>query len=295
MPCLPKPDDEAPRPTVAAAARPRRALRIEFSDAQRAAIFVRDRATCSYSGRNLWLLDAGATPLWDVDWVDHHQPCHRGGATTIDNGVCAARFFNLKKRHFRDAYPLLFHAGQPTAFYRRYFGRVSGAMAARWRRFAALQPADWLFNRCLYNAFLGFDYRCQPDPTRFCRDDDYWFRAAWKRLRQYQQQATTPLAFRLAGAAQSPDQVQLLALVGCKTAIQCRRQLERLSHFYLANDAALRTLLPQPFPDSLTALATAWPLPRATTTPRGVIDTVWQSPLISPQLHALRVQMYGHD
>ena len=39
-----------------------RAKRAEFTDRQKADIFVRDRALCCYTGKSLWLLDYGGGP-----------------------------------------------------------------------------------------------------------------------------------------------------------------------------------------------------------------------------------------
>lgn len=70
-----------------------------FTDKQKAAIFVRDRATCCFSGANLWLLDAPLRVGWQSDWVDHRKPKSRGGMADIENGVCASHTFNMKKRN----------------------------------------------------------------------------------------------------------------------------------------------------------------------------------------------------
>lgn len=55
-----------------------RAKRAEFTDQQKAEIYVRDRALCSYSGLSLWLLDDGASDIFNIDWVDHYLPAARG-------------------------------------------------------------------------------------------------------------------------------------------------------------------------------------------------------------------------
>jgi len=54
-------------------------IRTEFSDRQKAEIFARDRATCCFSGANLWLLDAPLRPGFQMGWVDHIRPSSRGG------------------------------------------------------------------------------------------------------------------------------------------------------------------------------------------------------------------------
>ena len=72
--------------------------RIEFTEAQKALIYARDRATCAFSGLSLWLLDIGIRPNWDMDWVDHILPSASGGNASLDNGICASSTFNAKKR-----------------------------------------------------------------------------------------------------------------------------------------------------------------------------------------------------
>ncbi len=227
--------------------------RQEFTDAQKAHIFVRDGGVCSYSGKNLWLLDYGTTPFWDIDWVDHLQPWSKGGETTVENGVCAARQFNLKKRHHRHAFPLLFHAGQPTSFYRSYFGIPPSPIPQWLARHTRFSPVDWYFNRCLYNVFLGLHFRCEriyldKHPQR---DDHHWFKAAWKRLQQFQRLSQVPHALplerrALLGPPESPESRHLLALRSCQTWSRFQQQLERLNLFYTANYAFVHQLSRDP-------------------------------------------------
>jgi hypothetical protein len=88
--------------------------RKNFTDIQKAQIFVRDRATCCFSGANLWLLDSPLRPGIETDWVDHVLPSARGGGNDIDNGVCASRTYNSLKRHNTDDNFYLFKNGLPT-------------------------------------------------------------------------------------------------------------------------------------------------------------------------------------
>ena len=62
--------------------------RKEFTDNQKAEIFVRDAATCGFSGISLWFLDNGIKSNWQVDWVDHIKPSASGGGAEIENGIC---------------------------------------------------------------------------------------------------------------------------------------------------------------------------------------------------------------
>ena len=74
-----------------------------FTDAQKAELYVLHRAFCVYSGEKLWALDTVASPYFTIDWVDHIHPVSRGGLSTIENGVCASWFHNKKKRDTTDA------------------------------------------------------------------------------------------------------------------------------------------------------------------------------------------------
>ncbi len=162
--------------------------RTDFSDLQKAQIFVRDRATCCFSGKSLWLLDYGMTPFWEIDWVDHVRPSARGGKAEISNGVCASYTFNVKKRNNGADNNYFFEAGTPTPTYFRFYGPLPKALTYQLDRFSHLEVSDWFFNRCLFNLFLGFTYRCDKKwygQTR-SRTDDYWFKAAWRRLQIHQ-------------------------------------------------------------------------------------------------------------
>jgi hypothetical protein len=65
----------------------------EFTDATKAAIFARDRATCCFSGANLWLLDKSLRTGWQADLADHIKPRSRGGTAAPENGVCASHTY----------------------------------------------------------------------------------------------------------------------------------------------------------------------------------------------------------
>ena len=63
--------------------------RTNFTDRQKAEIYTLDRATCAYSGRNLWLLDHGIDGKYIVDWAEHIKPASKSGKSNLENGVCA--------------------------------------------------------------------------------------------------------------------------------------------------------------------------------------------------------------
>jgi len=79
------------------------ARRSNFTEAQKAQLFALHRAICVYCEEKLWLLDNGATPYFTIDWADHVFPVARGGASTIENGVCSCGYCNKKKRACEEA------------------------------------------------------------------------------------------------------------------------------------------------------------------------------------------------
>jgi hypothetical protein len=125
----------------------------DFTDAQRAEIYARDRAICAYSGKSLWLLDFGAGPS-SGEWVDHVKAVARSGKPTIENGVCASWLYNSVKREHGRAM-MLFHAGYPTADFFTFFESVPESIAEHLTRFSLLHHSDWYFNRALSKVIIG--------------------------------------------------------------------------------------------------------------------------------------------
>jgi len=164
-----------------------RPIRTNFTDSQKAEIFARDRATCCFSGKSLWILDYQLTPLYDIDWVDHVIPCSRGGRSEIDNGVCASSFFNSKKRDNSADNVYFFEEGKPTANYFYFYGALSEQLISQLKRFSVLDVSDWWFNRSLFNVILGLRYLAEKQRFSLTpkRSDEYWFRAGWKRLKTF--------------------------------------------------------------------------------------------------------------
>lgn len=165
-----------------------RAKRHEFSDTKKAQIFIRDRATCCFSGANLWLLDAPLRPGFQMDWVDHIVPASRGGRADLNNGVCASHLFNSKKRHNSADTLYLFEQGRPTAVFLEIFGLPDSDTQARLARLAQLTEADWFFNRAVGHALRGIHNHCLLDRygTSFKRTIEYWTKACWRRVCEFQ-------------------------------------------------------------------------------------------------------------
>ena len=182
--------------------------RKDFTPAQRAEIYIRDRATCCFSGANLWLLDSPLRPGYETDWADHVKPSARGGASDPSNGVCASHTFNAKKRHNTADNAYLYERGLPTWRYFSIFGPLRSKQIGRLNRLASLVISDWYFNRAITLVLIGFDYRCRLElyEERTHRDDRYWFRAAYRKLAEHQRLSTDSLEKR--GIVIKPTEVQ---------------------------------------------------------------------------------------
>ena len=168
-------------------------VRREFTDNQKAIIFARDRATCCFSGANLWLLDSPLRPAVDSDWVDHVLPSARGGSNRIDNGVCASSTYNAKKRHNTADSFYLFREGIPTAGYYELFGTLSKEQEARLKRLEALAVEDWFLNRSIVWVLEAMRDRCDREfyDKGFKRDSIYWLNAAYRKLMTYQKRVSS--------------------------------------------------------------------------------------------------------
>jgi hypothetical protein len=158
--------------------------RTEFTDAQKAAIYRRDRATCCFSGANLWLFDAPLRYGWQSDWVDHKKPSSRGGGSDPnDNGVCASHTFNMKKRNNGADTAYLFEEGHPTWLYYSLFGSPPPQVVERLKKLGQLNQADWYFNRGVTWVFQALDSKwAENDHTR---TSDYWFKAAFRKFETF--------------------------------------------------------------------------------------------------------------
>lgn len=169
--------------------------RANFSEHQKATLYVRDHATCAFSGLSLWLPDIGIRSNWEMDWADHIRPSARGGKADLSNGVCASSTFNAKKRGNGSDNVFFFHSGKITRDYVECFGTPSADVIEGLERRKNLELCDWYFNRAIANTFIALTWRCSVEFDTGIplakRDDTYWLKSAWKRHLSYQRKRPT--------------------------------------------------------------------------------------------------------
>lgn len=220
--------------------------RTEFSNRQKAEIFVRDRATCAFSGKSLWILDYGASPTYDVDWVDHIKPSMRGGTNATENGICASSFFNAKKRDNSSDNQYFFMAGKPTEHFFRVYEEVPEKIAGNLRRFSKLEQGDWYFNRALSYLLFAIEWlTAKEQGTEYKRGIPYYAGAALRMLRDWRRiaprsDAETFTERKLVPRNLKDDQAMMLTLAG----IESEEEFDKLTHqlypYYRASEHVIR-------------------------------------------------------
>lgn len=200
--------------------------RKNFTDQQKAEIFVLDRALCSFSGKSLWLLDHGAAPS-SVDWVDHIDPAAKGGTADVSNGACSSWLYNWARRDQKN--PIyLFNRGKPTEDFFTYFGIVPETTAEHLHRFATLHWSDWYFNRAVFHVLLSAGQLGQRrlDGAPFTRNREYWAKAALRCLEKWSDGASETTSFRkrkLAPRSPWQDQQALLELTSASSVMAVKK------------------------------------------------------------------------
>jgi hypothetical protein len=165
-------------------------IRTGFTDKQKAEIFVINKATCQFSGKGLWILDYGASPDYDVDWVDHIKPISKGGTSNIENAACVSSIFNYKKRNNTSDNVLFFKKGLPTSDYYYYYTILPFGYCERLKRLRKLHYTDWYFNRVLYRFLVAVDTMLHPKSNKhklLVRNPEYWLNSALKILLKWQE------------------------------------------------------------------------------------------------------------
>lgn len=218
-----------------------------FTEGQKAQIYVRDRATCAFSGKSLWILDYGATPYWEVDWADHIRPVARGGASTVENGICASFTFNSKKSHNTRDSEYFFHEGKPTPAYFYFFETVPVEIVRNLKRFANLHLSDWYFNRALYRVLLGVDHLWNRSER--VRDADYYASSAmkaiskWRMIRERESILSMEDRGLIRSTDLSADQELLLGLCETTDKKQVREMMTALLRHFGSNYQAVEDWL----------------------------------------------------
>lgn len=212
--------------------------RTEFTDKQKAEIFVRDHATCAFSGLSLWVLDYGASPTFEMDWVDHVKPAMSGGKSTVENGICASYFFNQKKKDNGSDNQFFYRDGWPTQTFFDVYEEIPERIAQNLRRLEALETSDWFFNRALNHLLIAVDWLYEKARgVRYKRDVRYYAKAALKKLQFWRDTATRPEpdSFFERGLVQpplSPDQELMLTLTDVTDIEGFSRLAKKLLPFY---------------------------------------------------------------
>ena len=161
-----------------------------FTDAQKAYFYERDRATCVYTGRNLWILDGGAKPDFEVDWADHVEPVsgEKPGKSDEDNGVCASSRSNFKKRDNRDSLHFLVKNGEPQC------RDLPQELLDRLKRLSKIESSDWYFNRAMFRLLCGVRYLHTNNPS-YKRKVDYYAEATRKATKMWNVAKGSALSF----------------------------------------------------------------------------------------------------
>jgi hypothetical protein len=258
--------------------------RKDFSDRQKADIYVLDRATCAYSGRNLWLLDHGADSRYISDWADHVTAASRGGEPVLGNGVCASWIYNFTKRAAASPPLLLFFRGLPTLDFFYVYDTVPELVAANLVRFGRLHYSDWFLNRAIWRVCLGvcwlYDRNNRTGDIR-SRDDRYYARASLRFLNKWRatvgKEGVESLEQRgLSPFAPSTDQAILLGMRSIMSEADLLESMQALLPFHSANAAALNAQ------NELTASDRVW-FPH----PEELLASIREDKMVSPNILAI--------
>ena len=214
--------------------------RTNFTDDQQAEIFVLDRATCSYSGRNLWIADYGIDPSYAIDWADHLHPSSRGGPSTVENGAAASWLVNYLRGNSQQRL-LIFHRGFPTADQAFHGGSIDQTVVANLIRFRRLHVSDWFLNRAMWHIWIALVLHYQREAgLKRSRDFNYYAGAALKALNKWRRLAErdsiTSLEKRhLVVRDPAPDQLTLLHAREATSILTITKLMKELYPIYKAS------------------------------------------------------------
>lgn len=209
-----------------------------FLDKQRAEIYVRDRATCSFSGTNLWVLDSGFIN-WDWDWVDHVKPFSKKGKTEVSNGILLSSRYNYmlsdsKKKYYQ------FFDGYPTFYYFCINNVIDNKLKKRIKKFSKLNISDWYFKRAASYILFALDYLVhgkRVDGSEKKRTDIYYIKAAFEKLKDWEkikkiEGAKSFEARNLIAKKPDFDQLNLLKLRDCQSIENIKKIVHDLLPYY---------------------------------------------------------------
>lgn len=220
----------------------------EFTDAQKAQIYKRDRATCAFSGRSLWNLDFGACPLSaEWDWADHIKPRSRNGAGEVSNGLCVSSLFNAKKRaNGADTFSLLSDLrgkgedSVPSKDHFEFFGMISKDWMKQLVRLRRIQEKDWYFNRAvchlIWACYLSFHRLSRKRGPGYYRD------SALKKLAEFRGKGGTRKDLEKRGLVLHPEREDvhlLLSMIEEQKRGEIDGKLSRLKAIYTENARAM--------------------------------------------------------
>jgi len=217
--------------------------RENFTDQQKAEIFVLDHALCSMTGKSLWLLDYGAAPS-SVDWVDHIKASANSGKAVLENGACMSWSYNWLKRDSKGSM-YLFHRGRPTEHFYLFHEKVSDEIAAHFGRFAQLHWSDWYFNRAIFHVLFaaGQHKQRRADGKPFTRDRNYWAAAAVGALKKWRSGSAEATGMERRGLVTRPlseDRRILLSLTEMPAASEVKKVIAAIAPYVNASYLAAR-------------------------------------------------------
>lgn len=212
-----------------------------FTDAQKAQLYVLHRATCVYSGKKLWILDGGASPDFTIDWADHVIPVAKGGLSTLENGVCASWYHNKEKRDKTEVPVFLFYEGKATKRFYELYTALPRKMARDLDRLSKLHHSDWYFNRAIFRMLLGVDYLHNGVGVR-TRDDLYYASAALKAIVKWRKIVSKEIVATLEERGLAPvnpssDQQLLLDVREALSVSDIRAAMKKMLLIYAAKAA----------------------------------------------------------
>ncbi len=163
--------------------------RTDFTDAQRAEIYRLDKATCSFTGRNLWILDYGIDPCYEIDWADHIIPASKGGPAEIENGATASWSHNFTRSDASEC-KYLFRRGKPTSEYLATDSSASSVIQHQFLKFSNLSSSDWYLNRGLWHLWLACltEHQVKLGKSR-SRRKEYYASASFQALAKWRRSA----------------------------------------------------------------------------------------------------------